>query len=379
MDTTRLFAPLAGVDLSDLTLYVVGGAVRDTLLGRTPKDCDYVAVGTTASQLLSRGFRQVGADFPVFLHPISQVEVALARTERKTAQGHRGFVVHADPTVTLEDDLKRRDFTINAMALGADGTLIDPYHGQQDLTHRILRHVSEAFAEDPLRVLRGCRFLAQLGGLGFDWAPETLAQCRAMQTDLYSLSSERVIQELMTLLSASAPERGLDALFETGVITALLPEAHTRPTAFRMTNAQDRLIEWVLAHAPTVDCITPILGRFRLPQQLVQALSAAVLLQTTPAHADPESQLQVMQTLGWLRGSPPDSMLDATLNRLDVLSLFPIPMTRWLTLRARVRAIDVTALAATGLQGSALGMALKSARVKVLSTEISAPGTAPGL
>lgn len=379
MDTTRLFAPLAGVDLSDLTLYVVGGAVRDTLLGRTPKDCDYVAVGTTASQLLSRGFRQVGADFPVFLHPISQVEVALARTERKTAQGHRGFVVHADPTVTLEDDLKRRDFTINAMALGADGTLIDPYHGQQDLTHRVLRHVSEAFAEDPLRVLRGCRFLAQLGGLGFDWAPETLAQCRAMQTDLYSLSSERVIQELMTLLSASAPERGLDALFETGVITALLPEAHTRPTAFRMTNAQDRLIEWVLAHAPTVDCITPILDRFRLPQQLVQALSAAVLLQTTPAHADPESQLQVMQTLGWLRGSPPDSMLDATLNRLDVLSLFPIPMTRWLTLRARVRAIDVTALAATGLQGSALGMALKSARVKVLSTEISAPGTAPGL
>lgn len=379
MDTAKLFAPLAGVDLSDLTLYVVGGAVRDTLLGRAPKDCDYVAVGATANQLLSRGFRQVGADFPVFLHPTSQAEVALARTERKTAQGHRGFVVHADPTVTLEDDLKRRDFTINAMAIAIDGTLVDPYNGYRDLSARVLRHVSEAFTEDPLRVLRGCRFLAQLSELGFTWAPETLTQCRAMQAELPSLSSERVVQEFMTLLGASRPERGLDALVETGAMTALLPEAHVNPTAFRMGSAEDRLIEWALAHQPTVDCITPVLSRFRLPQRLVHTLKAVMLLHTTPVETSPESQLEVMQTLGWLRGNPPDPLLDATLTRLDPLSLFPIPLADWLEARARVRAIDVSALAATGLQGSALGMALKSARVRVLSTEISAPGTAPGL
>lgn len=379
MDTTRLFAPLAGVDLSDLTVYVVGGAVRDSLLGRTPKDCDYVAVGTTASQLLTRGFQQVGADFPVFLHPISHAEVALARTERKTAKGHRGFVVHADPSVTLEADLKRRDFTINAMALSIDGQLIDPYGGQQDLTTGVLRHVSDAFREDPLRVLRGCRFLAQLGELGFQWAPETLAECKSMGRELTSLSSERVIQEMMKLLSATQPERGVRALHDTGALAELLPEIQHLPTQFQMEGAEDRLIEWALAHHPTTACLDSVIRRFRLPQTWHQQLMAAVTLQSTPHHADADTRLTVMQQLGWLRGSPPDGELDATLGRLDALAHFPITLSTWLKHRTKVRAIHVQDLAFEGLQGAALGNALRSARLRVLSTEISAPGTAPGL
>lgn len=379
MDPTKLFAPLAGVDLSDLTVYVVGGAVRDSLLGRTPKDCDYVAVGATASQLLARGFQQVGADFPVFLHPISHAEVALARTERKTAKGHRGFVVHADPSVTLEADLKRRDFTINAMALSIDGQLIDPYGGQQDLTTGVLRHVSDAFREDPLRVLRGCRFLAQLGESDFQWAPETLAACQSMAYELTSLSSERIVQEMMTLLSATQPERGVHALRDTGALATLLPEIQSLPTPFQMQHAEDRLIEWALAHHPTPDCLNAVVRRFRLPQTVTQHLSAAVILQRTPQAADADTRLAVMQQLGWLRGSPPDEALDAALIRLDALAQFPIPIPTWLRQRDSVRAVDVHHFTAAGLQGAALGIALKSARVKLLSTEISAPGTAPGL
>lgn len=379
MDPSRLFSALAGVELADLEIYVVGGAVRDALLGRTPHDCDYVAVGTTAETLLARGFQQVGADFPVFLHPLSHAEVALARTERKTAAGHRGFVVHADPQVTLAEDLKRRDFTINAMALGLDGTLIDPYGGADDLGQRLLRHVSTAFTEDPLRVLRGCRFLAQLGEFSFRLASETLSLCQSMQGELKSLSNERVVQEISRLFASDDPTPGVHALSETGVLAALAPEMEVLPSQFQMTTETLRLVEWALAQQPSLDCLDSVLARFRFSQHLVTRMRAATWLQSTPATADAEVRLDVMTALGWLRGSPPDPVLDHDLVALGALGRFPIPIDRWLTQRAAVRAIDVQALAATGLQGARLGSALKSARVKVLSTEISAPGTAPGL
>ena len=163
-----------------LQVYLVGGAVRDRLLGRTSGDRDWVVVGSEAADLLTRGFKAVGADFPVFLHPHSGEEYALARTERKSGRGYRGFVVDADPSVTLEQDLLRRDLTINAIAQDADGALIDPHGGIADLQARVLRHVSPAFAEDPVRILRVARFAARFAPLGFALADETLALMRSM-------------------------------------------------------------------------------------------------------------------------------------------------------------------------------------------------------
>ena len=160
--------------------YLVGGAVRDKLLGLSPGDRDFVVVGETQEAMIARGFRPVGRDFPVFLHPRSNEEYALARTERKSGRGYRGFVVDADPTVTLEQDLARRDFTINAIAQAGDGRLIDPFGGARDIEARILRHVGPAFAEDPLRVLRAARFMARFASLGFQVAPETRQLMRAL-------------------------------------------------------------------------------------------------------------------------------------------------------------------------------------------------------
>ncbi|MBN8511243.1 MAG: multifunctional CCA tRNA nucleotidyl transferase/2'3'-cyclic phosphodiesterase/2'nucleotidase/phosphatase, partial [Burkholderiales bacterium] len=176
--------------------YAVGGAVRDALLGRPAGDRDWVVVGTTAQAMREAGFRQVGADFPVFLHPTTGEEYALARTERKTAPGYRGFVVHADPSVTLEQDLQRRDLTINAIAQAADGRLVDPHGGEADLRAGVLRHVSPAFAEDPVRILRVARFAARWPA--FTVAPETQALMRAIVAagEADALVPERVWQEL---------------------------------------------------------------------------------------------------------------------------------------------------------------------------------------
>ena len=158
-----------------MKIYLVGGAVRDQFLQRPVKDNDWVVTGATAQDMLDRGYRQVGSDFPVFLHPDSKEEYALARTERKSGKGYQGFICDFSPDITLEEDLQRRDLTINAMAQAQDGTLVDPYGGQRDIRERLLRHVSSAFAEDPLRVLRVARFAARFADLGFTVAPETMS------------------------------------------------------------------------------------------------------------------------------------------------------------------------------------------------------------
>src|SRR4029079_1424918 len=160
--------------------FIVGGAVRDELLGLPVTDRDWVVIGSTPEEMRAAGYVPVGADFPVFLHPQTREEHALARTERKTAPGYRGFVVHSAPDVTLEQDLERRDLTINAIARDASGTLIDPYGGRRDLDARVLRHVSAAFVEDPVRILRVARFAARFAGLGFRIAPDTLELMRRM-------------------------------------------------------------------------------------------------------------------------------------------------------------------------------------------------------
>jgi tRNA nucleotidyltransferase (CCA-adding enzyme) len=204
--------------------YLVGGAVRDRLLGRPQGDRDWVVVGSTPEAMLAAGFRPVGQDFPVFLHPQTGEEHALARTERKSGRGYHGFSFHTSPEVTLEEDLIRRDLTINAMAEDADGRVIDPWGGQRDLAARILRHVSPAFAEDPVRILRLARFAARLHD--FEVAPETLALMRQMVADgeVDHLVAERVWQELARGLMEAKPSRMFEVLRACGALARLLPE-----------------------------------------------------------------------------------------------------------------------------------------------------------
>ncbi len=203
---------------------MVGGAVRDALLGLAVKDRDYVVVGATPQQMQALGYRPVGKDFPVFLHPGTHAEYALARTERKTAPGYRGFVFHAAPDVTLEQDLVRRDLTINAIAQADDGALVDPFGGVRDIEQRIFRHVSNAFGEDPVRILRVARFAARF--VDFTLAPETLALMRRMvdEGEVDALVPERVWQELARGLMEAKPSRMLALLRECGALARILPE-----------------------------------------------------------------------------------------------------------------------------------------------------------
>lgn len=207
-----------------MKIYAVGGAVRDELLGLPVKDHDWVVVGTTPQAMQAQGFLPVGRDFPVFLHPATREEYALARTERKTAPGYAGFVFHAATEVTLEEDLRRRDLTINAMAKAEDGTLIDPYGGQADIEAKVLRHVSPAFAEDPVRILRVARFAARFSD--FTLAPETLALMQMMVAngEVDALVPERVWQELARGLMEAAPSRMFTVLDDCGALQKLLPE-----------------------------------------------------------------------------------------------------------------------------------------------------------
>ena len=236
-----------------MQIYCVGGAVRDELLGRPVTDRDWVVTGSTPEQMAALGFRPVGRDFPVFLHPDTHEEYALARTERKTARGYRGFQIHSSPEVTLEDDLRRRDLTINAIARTAEGALIDPWGGQEDLRARRLRHVSDAFAEDPVRILRLARFAARLPE--FSVASETLLLARRMvdEGEVDALVPERVWQELSRGLVEPQPSRMFQVLRDCGALARLLPgpaeiDLATVDAAARCGESLD--IRYALAIAP---------------------------------------------------------------------------------------------------------------------------------
>ncbi len=211
-------------DRDAMKTYLVGGAVRDELLGLPVQDRDFVVVGATPEQMIKQGFVAVGKDFPVFLHPVSKEEYALARTERKTAPGYKGFHFHAAPDVTLEEDLARRDLTINAMARGDDGNIVDPFGGRDDITSKTFRHVSAAFAEDPVRILRVARFAARFAD--FNVAPETNALMQQMTAagEVDALVPERVWQELARGLMEARPSRMFDVLRACGALARILPE-----------------------------------------------------------------------------------------------------------------------------------------------------------
>jgi tRNA nucleotidyltransferase (CCA-adding enzyme) len=243
--------------------YVVGGAVRDELLGLPVKDRDHVVVGATPEEMAKLGYKPVGKDFPVFLHPQTHEEYALARTERKSGRGYKGFTVYAAPDVTLEDDLRRRDLTINAIAKAEDGSLIDPFSGKKDIQQKVLRHVSEAFSEDPVRILRVARFAARFG---FKIADETMALMRKMvdsgETDY--LVPERVWQEFSKGLMEEHPERMFDVLEACGLRERLLPELETQPEALSGSLAvRFALLCWALAE----DEVETLCRRLRVPNE----------------------------------------------------------------------------------------------------------------
>ena len=294
--------------------YLVGGAVRDELLGRPVADRDYVVVGATPAAMRSHGFAQVGRDFPVFLHPRTGEHHALARTERKTGPGHAGFVCMSSAEVTLAEDLGRRDLTINAMARAEDGTLVDLHGGQADLAARRLRHISAAFAEDPLRVFRVARFAAELPG--FRVVDETLALMRRMRPELPSLPGERVWQELARAVAAPAPGRFFEVVQRLGggfwLAELDLPATTALFAGCSFQNAQAGLagLGWVNAQA----AVDEVFERLRAPRLLRRAVGAVSRHGHAFAAADPSpaTLLDALAQVGAFRQGPlPQLVLDA--------------------------------------------------------------------
>ena len=276
-----------------MQVYLVGGAIRDELLGLTASERDWVVVGATPEELQRAGYRAVGREFPVFLHPDTGEEYALARLERKTGPGYRGFETQSSPEVTLEQDLQRRDLTINAMARGVDGTLVDPYGGKRDLEQRLLRHVSPAFVEDPVRVLRVARFAARLAVLGFKLAPETRELMRQMveHGEINALVSERVWREMQRALGEASPEVFFDILQDCGALALLLPELDWGVPARRAlqraarTSAEPTVRFAALLADTAAETISALCERLRVPNDYRELALLTARLQRRVANS----------------------------------------------------------------------------------------------
>jgi len=356
-------AVVAGLDA-----YVVGGAVRDALLGRPSGDRDWVVVGATPEAMVQRGFIAVGGDFPVFLHPHTKEEYALARTERKSGRGYKGFTFYCGTEVTLQDDLRRRDLTINAMAQARDGSVIDPYDGAGDIQRRVLRHVGEAFVEDPVRLLRLARFAAGLPD--FTIAAETLALCQRMVHDgeVDALVPERVWRELEKSLQSPRPDRFLDVLTQTGALARVLPGLMV----------DEDVIQGLLrgVHARIA---TP--GRFALLCRRSDNPAAIARHLRTPSACRDQATL-LPQLLAMLRDLPqtPASWLacmeccDARRQParfLDLLAaaacVVPLNVADWAHRVRAVRAVDAGAIAKTVQGADAIRQALRHAFLETLA------------
>jgi tRNA nucleotidyltransferase (CCA-adding enzyme) len=356
-----------------MQIYTVGGWVRDQVLGRSHAqgDRDWVVVGSTPDQLLALGFRPVGRDFPVFLHPQTNEEYALARTERKSAPGYRGFVVHASPDVTLEQDLGRRDLTINAMAIDQAGNLVDPFGGQRDLQARVLRHVGPAFVEDPVRILRLARFAARFPD--FSVAPETLALARAMvrQGEADALVPERAWQELARGLMEARPSRMIDVLDQCGLLQRWAPQLAGRTDVREaLDRAADRGLPLparfaILASGlPSTEALDALLSRLRADHDSVQL--ARLLLQLRgdlERAATALERLQVLERADAIRRPERFEWLLSAFEALTGLSA-----ARWRSALDAVRRIDAGAIAARHEDDpGAIARALREARLAQLS------------
>ncbi|MBZ5486146.1 polynucleotide adenylyltransferase [Halomonas aquamarina] len=353
-----------------LEVYRVGGAVRDALLGWPVYDNDWVVVGATPDMMQERGFKPVGRDFPVFLHPDTAEEYALARTERKSGHGYAGFEVHASPDVTLEEDLLRRDLTVNAIAQGADGELVDPFGGQGDIERRLLRHVSGAFSEDPLRVLRTARFLARYAPLGFSIAPDTLALMTDVSgsDELEHLAAERVWVETEKALGEPSPEAYFTTLAECRALEIWFPELAGEALAQGLA-AFEPVPEYEdtpLAHWRYARLVSPLddparealAKRLRLPNAVAQLARHVAL--TGQLLAAPLATDAVLCWLERLDGWRKPAQVKAQLALVGVLAAEHVA-----TLEAAwegARRASPQALMAQGFKGAALGEALREQR-----------------
>lgn len=389
--------------------YLVGGAVRDQLLGLPVTERDWVVVGATPEQMIDAGYRPVGQDFPVFIDPGNGEEHALARTERKSGRGYGGFVFHTSPDVTLEEDLVRRDLTINAMALDSDGTLIDPFNGQHDLDARLLRHVSPAFVEDPLRVLRVARFAARYANLGFSVAAETRKLMRelAKSGELEALTPERSWKEISRALLEPRPDVFIEVLYDCGALGQLMPgvDSVLNATAEAHSSATSSSRKVLMALRETADMGLPLPARWAC---LVQELASKTVIDA------PEPDLSAIEATNRRFKAPRDcqelalltgrfqSIFDQPSLEPDrLLELFkafdiyrrPERFDQFVQIgqaRARVdavndaqqahknlgvlggtaqrvRQVDVQSLLAQGLKGAELGEALHQARLDALA------------
>ena len=353
--------------------YLVGGAVRDQLLGYPHHEKDWVVVGATPEEMLREGFKPVGKDFPVFLHPTTKEEYALARTERKTAPGYRGFVCHSDPDVTLEEDLLRRDLTINAIAEDTDGHLIDPYGGQRDLEQKILRHVSPAFAEDPIRILRLARFAARYHHLGFRIATETLALMQTMVAsgEVDALIPERVWKELHRGLLEPNPEQFFFVLRDCGALTKLAPELNAA-TAITWQALQrsatstmaDTIRFATLAAELTIAEAESLCERLKAPNSFreLALMVAARQHELAATNSAGDALLLLENTDAWRR---PERFKDWL--RACAILLIPTQQTQRLA-RALEASNSVSAqiYLAQGISGKAMGEAIQQGRFNAI-------------
>ena len=352
-----------------MDVYLVGGAVRDALLGRPFREKDWVVVGSTPEEMRRRGYRQVGRDFPVFLHPETGEEYALARTERKTGPGHTGFVCHAGPDVSLTDDLRRRDLTINAIAQDARGALVDPFCGRQDLENRLLRHVSDAFVEDPLRVFRVARFAAQLPT--FIVAPETLDLMMHMSQDgaLAELSAERIWQEVHKALAAPAPKRFFEVLAEAAALSPWLTELESVEFALPRVLTEPEHRFGALAWSLPVRQVAELAARLKAPGRFHRIGEQVARHGGTLAaweDASAEALLEAVTAVGALsRERDPEPVLTV------VEACAECDLTELRHLIDRLRAVESRPFLDQGFTGPAVGEAMREARLERIRTALS--------
>jgi len=362
-----------------MEIYLVGGAVRDELLGLPVKDRDWVVVGATPEQMIAEGYKQVGADFPVFLHPVSHEEYALARTERKQGHGYHGFVVHSAPDVTLEQDLLRRDLTINALARSETGALVDPFNGARDLKKQVLRHVSPAFAEDPLRVLRTARFAARLAPLGFKVAPETNEIMAGMVNsgELDHLVAERVWKELGQTLCDPSPGTFFQVLDNCGALARMFP-ALCHPQRLerglaaisqlpRTSSASLRLV--ALLHAVPDEEADQLISTLKPPSEVQALLPLVRLLKLQAQRGGRAAELPAWRLLelltrcdAWRRSERFDDLMLV----LDALPLNEAPELANQLRRARIKSsgVETAPFLERGLRGPELGQAIHDERLR---------------